>query len=234
MTLEIKNTKDVAKAGLRLNTLSIGDSGKGKTYMIGSMVECGYNPFVVDAEGGVTTVCDKDIDYVTVNKWAELEEAYVLFLKTYKEKGYTHFVVDSITRLQQYLVNELDPSGKITRAQWGEVLAKLRKFVDVLTKQCPVPVHMTAMAMESEDEITKMKKVYPNIQGAFKHDLAGYFDVTMYHDCGEKNKEQVYWVQTQGDQRITARNRASQIKKLNKFEVNDYKIIKSIITEGEK
>lgn len=231
--MEIKNTKETAK-NLRLNTLSIGDSGKGKTWFIGSIKECGYNPFVIDAEGGVTTICDKDIDYVSVNTWSDLEKAYGLFLENYQEKGWTHFVVDSITRLQQYLVFELDPSGKITRQQWGEVLAKLRKFVDVLTKQCPVPVHMTAMAMESEDEITKMKKVYPNIQGAFKHDLAGYFDVTMYHDCGEKDGQTVYWVQTEGDQRITARNRASNIKKLEKFEANDYAIIKSIIEQGEK
>ena len=232
--MEVNNTKQIRESGLRLNTLGMGDSGKGKTFFYGTMVECGYNPFVIDAESGVTTICDKDIDYVTVNTWGDLEKAYSLFLKTYKEKGYTHLVVDSITRLQQYLVTELDPNGKITISQWGEVLAKLRKFVDVLTKKCPVPVHMTAMAMEAVDELTKKTKVYPNIQGAFKHDLSGYFDVVLYHSCGVKNKEQAYWVQTEGDERIQARNRASSIKKLGKFEPNNYKIIDDIIKEGEK
>ena len=102
------------------------------------------------------------------------------------------------------------------------------------TKQCPTHVHVSAMAMESKDDITGGVKIYPNIQGAFKYDLAGYFDVVMYHDCGVKNKEQVYWVQVQGDERITARSRLDSIKKLNKFEPNTYGIINDILNLKEK
>ena len=66
--------------------------------------------------------------------------------------------------------------------------------------------------MESVDELTKKVKVYPNIHWSFKHDLAGYFDVVLYHSCGVREGKQQYWVQTEGDERIQARNRASKIK----------------------
>ena len=51
---------------------------------------------------------------------------------------------------------------------------------------------------------------------------------------GEKDGEQVYWVQTQGDQRITARSRLDSIKKLNKYEKNNYSIIHDILTAKEQ
>ena len=229
--MEIKKSKDLIK-NAKVNTLSIGDSGKGKTFFVGSIADYG-KPFVVDAELGLMSAADKDFDHVSVDTFKQFGNACRWYMDNYKEHGYTHLVVDSVSRLQQYLAREISPDMKLTQQQWGEILATLRKTIDWLTKQCPTHVHVTAMAMESKDDITGAIKIYPNIQGAFRYDLAGYFDVVMYHDCGEKEGKQVYWVQTQGDQRITARSRLDSIKKLNKFEINNYGIINDILTNKE-
>jgi hypothetical protein len=229
--MEIKTANDLKKIS-KVNTLSIADSGKGKSYFIGTIADFG-KPFVIDAEKGLMSALDssknRDFDYVQVDTFGQFSEACSWYAANCEEKGYTHLVVDSITRLQQYLANELSPDGKLTINQWGEVLATLRKSVDWLTKKCPTHVHMTAMAMEAKDDVTGMTKIFPNIQGAFKYDLAGYFDVVMYHDCGEKDGQQQYWIQTQGDTRITARSRLDGICKLNKYERSNYEVINNII-----
>lgn len=228
--MEVKKSVNILD-DKRVTSLSIGDSGKGKTFFAGTICDHG-KPFFIDSEGGLKTVANREFDYVEVNTWEEFTEALMWYYKNCKAEGYTHLVVDSITRLQQYLSVGISPEGKLTQSQWGEVLASLRKVVDRLTKTCPTSLHMSAMAMESKDELSGMIKVFPNIQGAFKYDLAGYFDVVLYHDCADKNGDQIYWVQTQGDQRITARSRLNSVKKLAKNEVNDYKIIANIF-EGE-
>jgi len=220
---------------MKVNSLSVGDSGKGKTHFIGSIIDCGFKPYIIDAEGGVKTIANKVFDYEQVNTWAAFLVELAWFYNNYKEKGYTHLVIDSISRLQQYLAAEICKDGKLTMNQWGEVLANLRSCIDKLTKTCPTNLHMTSMAMEAKDELTGMTKIYPNIQGAFKFDLAGYFDVVLYHDCGEKDGSQRYWVQTQADTRVTtARSRLDCIKKMAKFEQSNYSIIADIINKGGK
>lgn len=228
--MQIKKSTDIL-ADQRVTSLSIGDSGKGKTYFAGTICDHG-KPFFIDSEGGLKTVANKEFDYVEVNTWAEFGEACKWYFENWEKEGYTHLVVDSITRLQQYLSVGINKEGKLTQSQWGEVLASLRKSIDWLTKSCPTSVHISAMAMESKDELSGMVKIYPNIQGAFRYDLAGYFDVVLYHDCADEKGDQIYWVQTQGDQRITARSRLNSVKKLAKNEPNDYKIIANIF-KGE-
>ena len=221
--MKINNTKDLA-SGERVTSLSIGDSGKGKTFFAATIADYG-KPFIIDAECGLATAADKDIDFTTVNTWAEFLSACAWYFKNYEAKGYTHLVVDSLTRLQSYRAKELSDTGKLTISQWGEILADLRAVTDRLTKHCPTSLHINAMAMESKDELSGAIKIFPNIQGAFKHDLAGYFDVVLYHDCAEKKGEQVYWVQTKGDQRVSARNRYDSINPMKKHEPNNYGII---------
>jgi len=221
--MEVKNSKDILKDG-RITSLSIGDSGKGKTFFAGTICKYG-KPFFIDSEGGLKTVANHEFDYVDVNSWEEFTDALTWYYNNYKTAGYTHLVIDSFTRLQQYLAKGINEDGKLTQAQWGEILASMRKVIDRLTKTCPTSVHVSAMAMESRDDLTGQIKIYPNIQGAFRYDLAGYFDVVLYHDCAEKDGNQTYWIQTKGDQRITARSRLDQVKPLKKYEHNDYGVI---------
>lgn len=227
--MQVQSSSNLAK-NIRINSLSVADSGTGKTHFLGSICNHG-KLFVIDTENGLLSIADKDFDYITIDSWDEFGEAYKWFLKNYEEKGYTHLGVDSVTRLQQYLVDKISKgTGKISQNEWGVVLASLRKMIDHITKTCPTHVHMTAMAMESKDELTGATKIYPNIQGSFKHDLCGYFDLVLNHQCGpDKEGKQAYWVQTKGDRRIIARSRLESLIKLNNKEPSDYKIVAKLI-----
>jgi len=232
--MEIKSSKNLLD-NVRVNSISVADSGKGKTYFIGTI--CDYDngkPFIIDAEGGLATVADKDFDYVTVNTWDEFLEACTWYYNNAKESGYTHLVIDSVTRLQKYLSNKMAPTGKVTQAQWGEILASLTAIIDRLTKTCPTHLHVTAMACESKDDLTGMTKIFPSVQGQFKYDLCGYFDIVLYHDCGMKKDKQVYWTQTEGDERIVAKSRFNSVKQLGKFQANNYGFINEIININKK
>lgn len=227
-----KSSSELIASG-KINTLSIGDGGKGKTFLIGTMIDAGFKPYIIDAENGLKTIANKVFDYDEVSTWDDFLVKVAWYYNNYKERGYTHLVVDSITRLQQYLAVKINKDGKLNQAQWGEVLASLRAVVDRITKTCPTSLHVTAMAMEAKDELTGAVKIFPNIQGSFKFDLAGYFDIVLYHECGERDGKQAYWVQTQADQRIQARNRYDHACKLNKYEPSNYAVFSKLINGGK-
>ena len=121
--MEIQSSKNLLN-DRRVTSLSIGDSGKGKTYFAGTICNHG-KPFFIDSEGGLKTVANYDFDYVSVNTWTEFTEALTWYYNNYKERGYTHLVIDSFTRLQQYLAKGLNPDGKLTQQQ---VITTLKSY----------------------------------------------------------------------------------------------------------
>jgi len=221
----MRNSKDIKKRWP--NSISMGDSGKGKTWLIGTML-AHHKPYIIDTENGIMTIKEGDFDYEIVNTFAEFKKEVNWFLKNYKKHGYTILVIDGLSRLQQYLIDGLLPDGvyKLDFDLWTEILAKSRKIINTLTKELPVPVHCTVMAGESKDPITKVNKIFPNVQGAFKYDLLGYFDVCFFHDVFKKDNKDRFMVQTKGDQRIIAKSRLAGLKK---FEENNYSIIANLI-----
>lgn len=227
--MQIQSSKDIKVT--KVNSLSVGDSGKGKTHFVGTICDYG-KPFVIDAEGGLMTIMGRQFDYTTVNTFKEFQDACAWYVTNYKQHGYTHLVIDSISRVQNHLVFSLSKDGKLTQQQWGEVLATLRKIIEWLTKECPTSIHVTSMAAESKDELTGMVKVYPNIQGSMKYDLDGYFDVVLYHDAKDEQGKSIYYVHTHGDNRIIAKNRAQSFAPMKKYEANSYEIVARILKGG--
>ena len=215
--MEIKSSKDTVDS-TRTTSISIGASRTGKTHLIGTMCDVG-KVFIIDAEDGLKTIRGKDYDYYTVNNWKETEDILNWFMSGGHSK-YTHLAIDSINRIQAYLVASVtvdaDEHGKnkgvMTMSKWGIVGAKLRKIVDVLTKQSPTSVHMNVTAMESKDEVTGATMLYPSLSGAFKHEILGYFDTIMYHRAGVDKGEQKYWIQLGADARIQAGTRIQKLK----------------------
>lgn len=57
-----------------------GDTGQGKTFLYGTIVECVpefvKRPLYVDIEGGALTIADREIDVVTIRSWKEFISFY--------------------------------------------------------------------------------------------------------------------------------------------------------------
>lgn len=229
MALQIQKSSDM-KPAERQTILSIGDSRTGKTHFIGTI--CDHEKvFIINAEDGLATINGKNFDFVKVNNFAEFKEALNWYM-TEGYKNYNMLSIDSINRVQSYLQYELDESGKLSQNQWGELLATMRKIIDVLSKRCPTSLHITSMAMESRDELTGQVRIYPNVQGSFKFDLTGYFDTVLFHTCAlDKDGQTKYWCQIQGDSRVIAGTRHQQFKGLKNIP-SDYGYIKTKLNGG--
>jgi len=229
--MEIKKSGDIANS-TKTTSISIGDSRKGKTYFIGTACDL-CRVFIIDAESGLKSIKDKKFDFVTVNTWKETEDALTWYL-TEGYQNYDLLAIDSITRIQSYLKEQLkdgpDEHGKnkgnMTMGKYDILAIKLRKVVDVLTKKCPTSVHMTAMAGEFHDELTGATKIYPNLQGGFKFDLLGYFDTIMYHNMAVTKDGEQYWCEIAGSERNCAGTRLAELKATyGKAMPNNYKCI---------
>jgi hypothetical protein len=213
----------------KTSILSIGDSRTGKTYFLGTM--CAHEKvLIIDVEGGLSTIEGKSFDSVRVKTFKEFKEA----LNWYMSGGYNDYTmlsIDSINRVQAMLATELSPDGTLTQNQWGEVLATLRKILDVLSASCPTAFHVTSMAMESKDELTGRIRIYPNIQGSFKFDLTGYFDTVLYHHAKPDTKgDTQYYCQLQGDTRVIAGSRLVKLKGIKNIHC-DYGEMLSLINK---
>ena len=209
--------------------LSIGDSRTGKTFFIGTM--CDHEKvLVIDVEGGLSTIEGKNFDSIRVKTFKEFKEALNWYMSE-GSKNYTMLSIDSINRVQAMLAVELQPDGKLTQNQWGEVLATLRKILDVLSASCPTSFHVSTMAMESKDELTGRVRIYPNIQGSFKFDLTGYFDSVLYHHAKpDAQSNTQYYCQLQGDTRVIAGSRLIKLAGIKNI-LNDYGQIISLINK---
>lgn len=233
----------------RTTSISIGTSRVGKTHFIGTIADCG-KLFILDTEDGLRTIEDKKFDYVTANTWQEAMNV----LNWYMEEGYkkyTHFALDSLNRLQVYLIDAVvrdsgsvvkdknnnpvkdSNQGQMTMNKWGIVTAQTKKIVDLLTKVCPSSVHMNVTAMESKDEVTGITKLYPALSGAFKHEALGYFDSILYHRAAIDSGVQKFWIQLGADGRIDAGTRLQSVKKMyGAVMPNDYACIHNTLTSS--
>jgi hypothetical protein len=229
----------------RLCTLSHGDSGKGKTYFVGTICEKG-KPFIIDTERGLLTIenLEGQYDHTTVHNYTEFATACDYYFENAKEKGYTHLVIDSVTRLQKLLIDQilkvpesttlsalsLKPKTLSIR-EWGEVNSTMNSVIDNICSRCPTSVHMTALSGESTDKVSGITKVWPLIQGGFRFSFPGYFDMVLYHDSTMTNGKVTYHIQTEGCNRNIAKNRLSHVKKLRALEPNSYEVISNILKE---
>ena len=67
--MEIQSSSDLKK-NLVVRSLSIGDSGKGKTWFAGSIAKYG-NPFIIDSEKGLTTIANHEFDSTHVSTFSQ-------------------------------------------------------------------------------------------------------------------------------------------------------------------
>jgi len=225
--------------------LSHGDSGKGKTHFIGTMCKFG-RPFIIDTERGLLSIADKDgqYDHSTVSTYREFVAAVDWYFANAVEKKYTYLVVDSITRLQRLLIDEIlkVPMGDTLSAlalkpktlsirEWGEINTTMTAVVDTICLKSPTSVHFTALSGESTDEVSGITKVWPLVQGGFRFQLPGFFDLVLYHDSQLKDGKVNYYIQTEGCARNIAKNRMGHLGKLKTFELNNYEVIHNVLKE---
>lgn len=235
----LMNSSDMFK-DRRKTILSMGDSRTGKTYFLKTM--CKHEKmFIIDVEGGLSTAEGENFECVRVTTFKEFKDVLNWYTGAAKlagfpdrsTKNYTMLAIDSANRLQTLLVHSIQPDGKLTQNQFGEVLATMRKLFETLESKLTTGLFVTSMAMESKDELTGRVRIYPNVVGAFKYDLTGYFDTVLYHHAKVDTKGDVkYHCQLHGDSRVVAGSRLLKLKGIKNIPC-DYGTMLSLLTKED-
>lgn len=170
---------------VRLKALIHGPAGSGKTYLVGTLADDSRTSptLVLDFEGGLSTLVGRDVDVAVIRDWRDYNEAYKILADP--KSPYQSVGVDSITETQVGgLLQILEGDSKrpdpdtLAQADWGVILVKMRRFVRHF-RDLPIHVVMTALSGDDLDKQVGRIKV-PLVQGSFKDEIAGIFDVVGY------------------------------------------------------
>lgn len=213
--MEIKKTNSIENK--HINILCYGASGVGKTYLIKTLEK----PLIISVEGGLLTLGSDAIDFVEIRTVDELTDVYNA-IKNNDIKGYKTICLDSITEIAELILSSEKKLTRDTRQAYMTmsdiITTVIRQFRDL-----PIDTYFTAKMDEVADEESRVLR-RPLIPGAKASiGLPYYFDeVFCLRKVKPTDKEEIRVLQTQGDDKYTAKDRSG---KLEKFEAPNLKII---------
>jgi len=177
-----------------LNMLLYGETGVGKTYLIGSSqeVEDMFPMLLIDVEGGTLSIEGRDVDVVRPQSWADMQGIYD-FLRNGDHK-YKSVAVDSLTEVQQKLsigtiTGEIDDAGgfknlgrtpQMDPGQWGDTNNQMLKVTRAFRDLAYLPdedrrLHVILTSLEKEDK--KKSIVCPDLSGKAGVGVGGLVDI---------------------------------------------------------
>jgi phage nucleotide-binding protein len=180
-----------AKQAPNINMLIYGDPGVGKTRLAGSADAVPeLRPVLfVDVEGGTLTLRDvyPDCDVVRVTNWPELQAIYDELRAGLH--SYRTVVIDSLTELQQFNMEQLilnksaeDPDTDediATLRDWQRSGTQVRKFIRAY-RDLPITTIFTALLKNDKDKLSSKVSKKPSLPGKMADQVAGMFDLVAY------------------------------------------------------
>lgn len=142
MAVEIRSTADYIGNGVKM--LTYGGAGTGKTFQIGSLVDSGFNPILLDIEGGLLTLRSKgyDLPYISIHSLDDMASA-IDFLDSDEAARFNVICLDSISELSKIILADCKQNTKDGRQAYGlmkdTVLAIVRRL-------CLIPKHLYVTA----------------------------------------------------------------------------------------
>lgn len=200
------NAKDINVDNIKLNVLIYGKSGTGKT----SFACCFPKPYVFDFDKGMLGQRGRDVEFDTYSSYQEFE---MRFVELEKECQYETIVLDSITTMQEYLMEKILTANRKqlpTLHEWNMLIISLKDLFMRLTKMSK---HLVVVAHEQvlQDEITGEMLVRPLIVGKkLPAQLPLWFD-EVYRAQVSRTKDAMpsYDILTASDIKYTAKTRLS-------------------------
>lgn len=177
--MKVTRTNEQARKGITM--MVYGDSGTGKTTLLGTIDD--PNTLIVDVEGGMQVLHDKQFDTVRVSE--DLKNLKEVF--DYLQNGITHTTVclDSATELEQFMVSaltSLKKREKPTLDEYGAAAYKMRTYMRVLRDLRDRGVNVVITALETPMELEQgsgvvRTKMYPLMMRKLAPEVAGLFDI---------------------------------------------------------
>ena len=123
MAVSLKSTKNVTLNGVKM--LAYGNAGAGKTTLIRTMPA----PVILSAEGGLLSLQDSDIPYISVSSIADIGEAYEWLLKSEESRKFKSVALDSISEIAEVVLSEEKKNTKDARAAYGSMNDRMSQLI---------------------------------------------------------------------------------------------------------
>ena len=161
-------SKDLISKNLKI--LLYGESGKGKSYLAGSV----KNAIVLDLEKGSASVKNKDIDVIPVDNAKMFKET----LEWVKNQSYDTVVIDSLTRYGEMLyvaLTQVYPDKKDSMLLWNQFdILSRQRLESILSINKNIVV---TMLEENANDGGSLKKFPMYRANKFKIMIPSYFDL---------------------------------------------------------
>lgn len=150
MAIKLNSTAGLSADGVKL--LVYGQSGAGKTSLIPALP----SPVVLSAEGGLLSIADHDLPYITISTMGDLREAYEWLTESDEAKQYKSVALDSLSEIAEVVLSTEKAVAKDPRQAYvamQDIMAGLiRSFRDLPGRH----VYMSAKLEKSQDEMGRM------------------------------------------------------------------------------
>jgi phage nucleotide-binding protein len=197
-----------------LKMVVYGSSGVGKTVFASTAP----NAIFLNAEAGMLSIADKNIDSVEVKSFADIRQSFD-FLKNEKH-NYKTVVIDSLTEVQKKsmdLILESRGKEQPTIADWGSNIEQIRKMCRQF-RDLPMNVIFIALERTDKDSDEAVNSKMPALQGAtLPQEVMGFVDIVGYMQAQEKieeatkEKKIVRAIRVQPSQTIIAKDRSGKL-----------------------
>lgn len=181
----------VGDHALRFNALIYGESGVGKTTLVGSADEIPEmrKILVLDIEGGLLSIKDKypNVDSVRIKSWTDMQRVYDALYAG--EHGYNTVIIDSLTETQKMSMDQImrklideheERDGDVPGIrEWNINIEQTRKFVRAF-RDLPMTTLFTALSRVDKNSMTGVTRTKPSLSGKVADEVAAFLDIVSY------------------------------------------------------
>jgi hypothetical protein len=170
MAISLRRTSDVALSGVKI--LVYGQSAAGKTTLIPTLPD----PIVLSAEGGLLSIKDSNLPYITIATMDDLREAYAFLRDSEEAKAFQSVAIDSISEIAEVVLNAEKKTSKDPRAAYGNMQEQMADLIRAFRDLPGRHVYMSAKMEKATDEMGRVM-YSPSMPGQkMGQSLPYYFD----------------------------------------------------------
>lgn len=214
--LPVQKVKDIPPNS---NIFVYGDSGVGKTTLLGSADEVPEmrKVLILSFEDGERSIKDKypNVERVKITRWDQVNEVYAEAASG--KHDYNTFGIDSVTEAQD--LNMMHLFGNDTKRiveegpSWEEYrmsLASMRLFIRAF-KNLPYNMIFTCLTKEVTDQKRKTTNVRLFLTGQLAGQVPAFFDLVAYMYMKEVDGEQTRLMLTRKTEEHIAKDRSGKL-----------------------
>ena len=215
--LPIRTVKDTAT---KINFMVYGESGSGKTRLVGSSVLVPelLPMLLIDVEGGTLTLSSTypEVESVRVTNWQDLKRVQDRLKNT--DQGYKTVAVDSLTETQklgmEYTMRQRHSGDDLAVPEikeWNINVEQVRSFVRFLRDLEGVNCLFTALVRVDTDKRTGLSRRKPSLNGKVADEVSGFLDIVTYLGVEDVEGKSTRILQTGNSPGTIAKDRSNRL-----------------------